>query len=88
MRAALAALPLAFAACRAPLARFEHARPAMGTEFRVVLFARDEAAARAAADAAFARIAELERALSDYDPESELSRLGARSDALAPTEPI
>ena len=56
----------------------------MGTEFRVVLFARDEGSARAAADAAFARIAELERALSDYDPRSELSLLGASASERAP----
>jgi thiamine biosynthesis lipoprotein len=72
------ALGLACAACGAPgarLERFSFARPAMGTEFRIVLYAADEARARAASQAAFARIDELERVLSDYDPESEASRL-------------
>ncbi|HUG40899.1 MAG TPA: FAD:protein FMN transferase [Longimicrobiales bacterium] len=47
----------------------------MGTTFRVVLFAPDSATAAAGAAAAFERIADLDRRLSDYDPESELSRL-------------
>lgn len=52
-------------------------RALMGTEFRIVLASpsADSAAAREAAGTAFAHIAELERILSDYDPESELSRL-------------
>lgn len=47
----------------------------MGTTFRVVLYARDEARADRAAEAALARIEALDGRLSDYDPESELSRL-------------
>lgn len=47
----------------------------MGTEFRLVCYAEDESSASLAAQAAFARIDELEGRLSDYDPESELSRL-------------
>jgi thiamine biosynthesis lipoprotein len=47
----------------------------MGTLFTIVLHARDGAAATNAATAAFARIAELERACSDYDEDSELMRL-------------
>jgi len=76
------------ACASAPLERFEFARPAMGTEFRLVFFARDGARASIAAEAAFARIAALERVLSDYDPSSELARLGRRSDEGAPTESI
>jgi len=79
------------AACRStPLERFEFTRPAMGTEFRLAFFARDEEHASAAAEDAFARIAALDRTLSDYDPESELSRLSARSDegALAAAIPV
>lgn len=66
-------------ACRAPRAselhRFEFQRPFMGTLFGVILYAGDEATARAAAEAAFARIAALENIMSDYDAESELMRL-------------
>ena len=47
----------------------------MGTEARVVLYAADEPAARAAAEAAFARIAALERVMSDWIDDSELSVL-------------
>jgi thiamine biosynthesis lipoprotein len=47
----------------------------MGTTVRIVLYAPDEATAMKAAAAAFARIAELNRIMSDYDPESELMRL-------------
>ena len=57
------------------VARFEFSQPHMGTTVRVVLYARDESEARAAADAAFARIAELDARLSDYRADSELSRL-------------
>jgi len=71
---------LALLGCAAPAAqRYEFARPAMGTEFRIVLLASDPERARSAAEAAFARIHALERCLSDYDPESELSRLSAAS---------
>ncbi|HEY0550080.1 MAG TPA: FAD:protein FMN transferase [Verrucomicrobiae bacterium] len=47
----------------------------MGTPFRIVLYAMDKPAADTAADAAFARIKQLNDILSDYDTDSELSRL-------------
>jgi thiamine biosynthesis lipoprotein len=46
----------------------------MGTTFRVVLYAAGENEGRAAAQRAFARVADLDRRLSDYQPTSELSR--------------
>jgi FAD:protein FMN transferase len=52
--------------------RFEFAQPHMGTTFRIVLYAEDPAAAERASDAAFARIADLDRRLSDYRDDSEL----------------
>src|SRR5437867_4888361 len=58
-----------------PLSRFEFTRPQMGLPFRIVLYAPDAAAANAAAEAAFARISQLNDCLSDYDADSELSRL-------------
>lgn len=61
------------------LARFEYSRIAMGVAARIALYAPDEERAIAAARAAFERIDELDRELSDYKPESELSRLGASS---------
>lgn len=62
-----------------PEQRHEFTRPQMGVPFRLVLYAADEASAGVAAEAAFARVAELNTALSDYDPDSELSRLGQAS---------
>ena len=55
--------------------RFEFAQPQMGVSFRVVLYAPDKAKAQSAAAAAFDRIQKLNDILSDYDPDSELSRL-------------
>ena len=47
----------------------------MGTTFRVVLHAPDQASADAASRRAFARIAELDTTLTDYNATSELSRV-------------
>ncbi len=57
------------------LHRQEFSQPQMGLLFRIVLYAPDEKAGATAARDAFARIKELNDTLSDYDPESELSRL-------------
>jgi thiamine biosynthesis lipoprotein len=54
----------------------------MGTAVRVVVYAADKPAGEAAAKAAFARIAEVEQALSDYKPDSELMRLCKANDAM------
>jgi len=62
-----------------PLSRFEFTRPQMGLPFRIVLYAPDAATANAAAEAAFARISQLNDSLSDYDADSELSRLSRTS---------
>ncbi|MPY88457.1 MAG: FAD:protein FMN transferase [Luteitalea sp.] len=51
----------------------------MGTMVRIVLYAPNEATATRAARAAFERVAALDRTLSDYRPDSELSRLSARA---------
>jgi len=59
--------------------RFEFRQTHMGSEFKIVLYTTREVEARRASNLAFARIAALDRALSDYDPESELSQLGDRS---------
>lgn len=63
------------APARRSAARFEYTQPQMGLPFRIVLYAADQPSADAAADAAFARVAELNSILSDYDTDSELSRL-------------
>ena len=58
------------------LQRFSRTSLHMGVEFQIVLYAANEEKAEVALDRAFARIAELDKKLSDYDPESELSKLG------------
>lgn len=51
----------------------------MGTEFRLILYARDAQRAGRAAAAAFARIAQLDQIMSDYRETSELSALCRRA---------
>jgi thiamine biosynthesis lipoprotein len=76
----LLSLLLAFtAATAADLERFEFARLRMGTSVRIVLYAPDEASARAASGAAYSRIDEIESMMSHYREDSELSRLSASS---------
>ena len=58
-----------------PLQRYEAVEPHMGTLVRITVYAPDEKAARDALRAAFDRIAALDRTLSDYQADSELSRL-------------
>jgi thiamine biosynthesis lipoprotein len=57
------------------LSRWEFVEPHMGTLFQIVIFAPEIGPARAAARAAFDRIADLNRIMSDYDSGSELMRL-------------
>ncbi|MBL8794419.1 MAG: FAD:protein FMN transferase [Planctomycetia bacterium] len=57
------------------LQRFTFSEPHMGTRFKIVLYAPDEATANAAAKAAFQRIADLDATMSDYRVSSELMQL-------------
>ena len=57
------------------LQRYEAAEPHMGTLFRIVVYAESREAANRGFLAAFERAAELDQALSDYRPDSELNRL-------------
>jgi len=64
--------------CSGTLAAQQHlayTQPAMGTIFRIELYAEDKDAAQRAVAAAFKRIDEINAIASDYLPESELSRL-------------
>lgn len=76
-----AASIIACAVCRFALGfgdgleRFEFRQAHMGSTIEIVLYTTDASIARRASDAAFARIHQLDLALSDYNPESELSRL-------------
>jgi thiamine biosynthesis lipoprotein len=58
-----------------PLVRFEFEESHMASPFKIVLYSTDAVTARHASRSAFDRIAALNAVLSDYDPESELSRL-------------
>ncbi|MFL5245966.1 MAG: FAD:protein FMN transferase [Gemmataceae bacterium] len=57
------------------LSRFTFTQPHMGTEFKIIVYAANQAEADKATQAAFERIAELDRIMSDYRPTSELMRL-------------
>jgi thiamine biosynthesis lipoprotein len=63
----------------APLTRFEFTEPHMGTQFRIVLYAADEATAKKASRAAFDRVAALDAMMTDYRESSELMRLCAKA---------
>jgi FAD:protein FMN transferase len=63
------------------LARFEFEETHMASPFHIVLYSTDLAFARRASRAAYDRIAGLNAILSDYDPESELSRLAQSAGA-------
>jgi len=57
------------------LTRFEFAQTEMAVPVKLVFYAPDDAIATRAARAAFAKLHDLNGALSDYDPESELRKL-------------
>ncbi len=58
-----------------PLQLYEATQPHMGTLFTVSLYAPDKDSANRAVQAAFARVAELNSVMSDYDEQSEIRRL-------------
>ncbi len=76
-------------AARAESQKFAFEKAEMGIRFTVTLFAENEVGAKAAADAAFARIAELNQTFSDYEEDSELSILSrtAGSGKKTPVSP-
>ena len=59
--------------------RFAFVEKQMGADFRIVLYADSEKVAKEVANAAFTEVERLNAILSDYDPESELSRLSDTS---------
>ena len=67
-------LTLVATTCATPV-RYEQTQTHMGTRFRIVLYATDMATANRALQDAFHRISELDQTLSDYKPDSEVSRL-------------
>ena len=63
------------------LSPFQFTRPEMGTVFSVTIYGESETAVKPAAEAAFARAEQLNSILSDYDPNSEISKLSRMTDA-------
>lgn len=61
------------------LQRYAYEKAEMGVPFRLIFYASDEEAAKVASEAAFIRVEELNSILSDYDSDSELSRLSQTS---------
>ncbi len=76
---ALAALLAPCAAASQTLERFEFSEPHMGTEFRVVLYARAAAEAEAAAEAAFTVAGRLDSLFSDYRDDSEIAAIARQA---------
>lgn len=68
-----------------PWQRLEFNRPQMGVPFRIVIWATHESRAQAAVDAAYQRVTHLNAVFSDYDPDSEISRLCRES---VPGQPV
>ena len=64
--------------------RYSRSELHMGVEFEVVLYASDPQLAEAAISQAMTRIAALDKVLSDYDPDSELSKLSESSVVSGP----
>jgi FAD:protein FMN transferase len=69
------ALATALVTIASPLHLYEAVEPHMGTLVRIKVYVSEEAQAQAAFRAAFDRIAQIDAALSDYRPESELNRI-------------
>lgn len=83
--AVVCAGPPSAAADSEPLERFESWQTHMGAKFTIVIYAPDQSAADRGFQQAFERIRQLDAILSDYKPDSELSRL---SDSSPTTSPI
>jgi thiamine biosynthesis lipoprotein len=74
------AFGLIFLAARLPAEElFTRVHPAMGTDFTLYIYAADAAAADREVDRAFAIVDQLESLLSNYQPQSELSRINANA---------
>lgn len=59
--------------------RYESSYPVMGTEFKATFYSKDQDQAESAIVAAWRRVEEINSALSDYIPESELNKLSRSS---------
>jgi thiamine biosynthesis lipoprotein len=66
------------------LRRFEFEQPEMGVPFRITFYAATLGQANAAAEAVFHRVSELNAIMSDYETDSELSKLSRSSEEGSP----
>ena len=57
------------------LQRFHFQKALMGTKFQIILYSTDKKKAQQATEAAFLKAQQVEDACSDYNPNSELSKL-------------
>jgi thiamine biosynthesis lipoprotein len=73
---------------KAEMSRYEFEEPQMGVPFRITLYALDSRQAANAAQAAFQRDAGLNAMMSDYETDSEISRLSRSSEEGAPAVPV
>src|SRR5438093_12650870 len=62
-----------------PLTRYEFEEPYMGTKVRIIFYATSPTQAARGRAAAFAVMKEVDDLMSDYKPDSELSRLSRAS---------
>ncbi len=69
----------------APLTRFEFEQVRFAAPVRLIVYAPSEAVANKVSREVFDRLKHLDRVMSDYDPDSELSRLCANS---GPGKPV
>ncbi len=79
-------LILLLAAPSENLERYSRSEPHLGSTVSVTLYASSATEAEAGLLAAFAEVERLNGILSDYEPESELSRLSAASPTAEPVE--
>lgn len=85
---AIALLFFASSAFGAQLQRFDYSSPKMGTIFQLLIWAPDQKSADDAAEAAWARVDQLNKIFSDYDPDSELNHLSRLTDNGPMKEPV
>lgn len=57
--------------------RYEFTEPLMGTDFQLIFYTTNDSLASLVAQAAFARVSELNQIMSDYLPNSELNQLAS-----------
>src|SRR4051812_35080908 len=71
----LVSLLMLATSCAAEPQRYTFTAVHMGTQFKIIVYAKNEATASKGVKAAFARIAELDGIMSDYKQASELMQL-------------